>query len=872
MYRRLVMTSVGLLALILAHKMALIYQIQPGISLWFPPSGVAIALTFWFGPYGILLTGVASLLMSRFWGLDGWEQLISLVDVIEPLLAWLLYRRFNQGSLKFSSLKDAAIFTFTVPIAASAFLAVVGSLAWVAVGKMPAATLTQNIPHWWLGNAIGVMAITPTALLVLTPYLQSRGWLANAEPSDPTLNALHSQQSRRYILEISIIILLCVAIAILTVTQTHQTSFKFQQLSFLSFVPVLWAASRFGVTSGMVISTFCVLVTLFCYLIVYPNATLMPQFPVPPEVLHVHKLSLFVQCAVGLLVGTAITERAKSHIALAVERVRLGEYQARAALTEKLIQLNDSLVETNVQLEASNRDKDELLKREHSLRQRLANILESMTDAFIAVNHDWQITYVNQQAVKITGLGSEKLLGNNFWRQWPGAENTTFEREYRRALNDGIPVHFEAFCEADQKWFEAHAYPSEDGLGIFFRNITRRKQAEVEREHLLTREQAARADAEKANRLKDEFLAVLSHELRTPLNPILGWASLIKMYKYQGEKLLHGLDIIERNAKLQIQLIEDLLDVSRIQQGKMVLNIQPVNLVNTIMAALETMHLALEAKNIQVKTFFHENIGLVAGDGARLQQIVWNLLSNAVKFTPPGGKIEVKLEQVDTDAVIQVKDNGKGISQEFLPHVFEYFRQGDGTITREFGGLGLGLAIVKNLTELHGGIVDVESLGEGEGAKFTINLPLMSEQPKIAKKCEKLHNYSNLSGLRILVVDDDKDTGEFLTIMLANLGASVTAVHSAGEALERIAQSPPDLLLSDIAMPGIDGYMLIRLIRTMPPEKGGKIPAIALTAFAGEMNQKQALDAGFQMHLAKPVELGKLLSATTELLELGVRS
>ncbi|MBD2213684.1 MASE1 domain-containing protein [Nostoc linckia FACHB-104] len=871
MYRRLVMTFVGLLALILAHKMALIYQIQPGISLWFPPSGVAIALTFWFGPYGILLTGVASLLMSRFWGLDGWEQLISLVDVIEPTVAWLLYRRFNQGSLKLNSLKDAAIFTLSVPIVASACLAVVGSLAWVAVGKMPAATLAQNIPHWWLGNAIGVMAITPTALLVLTPYLQYRGWLPNLEASDSSLNAVNFQQSRRYILEIGIIILFCVAIAILTVTQTHQTSFKFQQLSFLSFVPVLWAASRFGVTSGMLISTFCVLVTLFCYLIVYPNATLMSQFPVPPEVLHVHKLSLLVQCAVGLLVGTAITERAKSHIALAVERVRLGEYQARAALTEKLIQLNDSLVETNVRLEESNQEKDELLKREHSLRQRLANILESMTDAFIAVNHDWQITYVNQQAVKITGLGSDQLLGKNFWRQWPGAENTTFEWEYRRALNDGVPVHFEAFCEADNKWFEAHAYPSEDGLGIFFRNITRRKQAEVEREDLLTREQAARADAEKANRLKDEFLAVLSHELRTPLNPILGWASLIKMYNYQGEKLLQGLDIIERNAKLQIQLIEDLLDVSRIQQGKMVLNIQPVNLVNTITAALETMHLALEAKNIQVKTFFQENIGLVAGDGARLQQIVWNLLSNAVKFTPPGGEIEVQLEQIDTDAVIQVKDNGKGISHEFLPHVFEYFRQGDGTITREFGGLGLGLAIVKNLTELHGGSVRVESLGECKGAIFTINLPLMPEQPKIVKKCEKLQNYSSLSGLHILVVDDDRDTGEFLTIMLENLGASVTAVNSAGEALEIIAQSPPDLLLSDIAMPGIDGYMLIRLIRTMPPEKGGKIPAIALTAFAGEMNQKQALAAGFQMHLAKPVELGKLLSATTELLELGVR-
>lgn len=871
MRKRLVITFLGLLALVLAHQIALIYQIQPGISLWFPPSGVAIALTFWLGPYGILLTGLASFLMAPFWGLHGWEQIIGITDGIEPFIAWLLYRRVKQGSLRLNNLRDAAIFTLTVPMAASATLAVVGSLAWVAVGKMSLASLTQSIPNWWLGNAMGVMAITPTALLIFTPFFQSMGWLNNDESADSCLNAVNFPHSRRFILEISTIILFCVAIAILTVTQTQQTHFRFQQLSFLGFVPVLWAAIRFGVTSGMLISTFCVLVTLFCYLIVYPDTILIDKFLLPGEVLHVHKLSLLVQCAVALLVGTAITERAKSQVALAVERVRLGEYQARAKLSEKLIYLNDSLVETNIRLEEFNREKDELLKREQSLRQRLANILESMTDAFIAVNQDWQITYINQQAVKIIGVDSGKLLGKNFWEQLPESQGTPFEQEYRRAFTEGIPVHFEAFCERDCKWFEAHAYPAEDGLGIFFRNITRRKQAEVEREQLLSREQAARAEAEKANRLKDEFLAVLSHELRTPLNPILGWTSLIKMYKYEGEKLFKGLEIIERNAKLQIQLIEDLLDVSRIQQGKMVLNIQPVNLVKTITAALETMQLALEAKNIQLKTFLNPNIGLVAGDAARLQQIVWNLLSNAVKFTPSGGKIEVSLEQVDSHAVIQVKDNGKGISLDFLPFVFEYFRQADGTITREFGGLGLGLAIVRHLTELHGGTVQVASQGEGKGATFTVNLPLMPEQPTTSANIQALNNYENLAGLRILVVDDDRDTGEFITIMLENLGASVTAVTSAGEALEIIAKSRPDLLLSDIGMPGIDGYMLIRLIRAMPAEQGGKIPAIALTAFAGEMNQKQALAAGFHMHLAKPIDLEKLLAATTEILGLGAR-
>ncbi|WP_339375784.1 MASE1 domain-containing protein [Calothrix sp. NIES-2098] len=867
MRRRLVITLLGLLALILAHKMALIYRIQPGVSLWFPPSGVAIALTFWLGPYGIVLTAIASFLMAPFWGLNGWEQLVGLLDGIEPLIAWLLYRRFSQGSLRLNSLRDAAIFTLSVPLAASATLAVVGSLAWVALGKMPADTLAQSIPHWWLGNAMGVMAITPTALLVLTPYLQSWGWFPKSETADPTLNALIFQKPRRFAGEISIIILLCVAIAALTVAETNNKTFRFQQLSFLSFVPVLWAASRFGVTSGMLISSLCVFVTLFFYLVAYPNAILLPEIPVPPEVLHVHKLSLLVQCAVALLVGTAITQRAKIQVALAVERVRLGEYQARAELSEQLIQLNNSLVETNARLEESNRDKDEWLYREQALRQRLVNILEGMSDAFIAVNRDWQITYVNRQAAKITDLEPQKLIGKNFWQQWPNSKGTQFEREYLRAFTEAIPVHFEAFCESGNQWFEVHAYPAEDGLGIFFRNITERKQAEVEREQILEREQAARTEAETANRIKDEFLAVLSHELRTPLNPILGWATLLKTEKFQrGEKLLRAVETIERNAKLQIQLIEDLLDISRIQQGKMVLNIQPLNIVHIIEAALETMHLALEAKNIQIKTSFNRPICLVCGDAARLQQIVWNLLSNAVKFTPSGGQVEVRLEQVDTYAVIQVQDNGKGISSEFLPHVFEYFRQADGKSNRQFGGLGLGLAIVRHLAELHGGCVQAQSQGEGEGATFTVKLPLMVEPPQINQDNRDCNNSLNLAGLRLLVVDDDIDTDELLTVMLEDLGASVTAVTSAGEALEIIAKSPPDLLLSDIGMPGIDGYMFIRLIRAMPPEKGGDIPAIALTAYAGEINQKKALAAGFQMHLAKPVALEELLKVTAQIL------
>ncbi|BAB74974.1 MASE1 domain-containing protein [Anabaena sp. FACHB-709] len=866
MRRWLMISLLGLFALVIAHGMALIYRIQPGVSLWFPPSGVAIALTFWFGPCGIILTGLASFLMSPFWGLHGWERLIALVDIIEPLSAWLLYRRLWKGSRTINTLKDATLFTVSAPLVACATLAIIGSVCLVAIGKMPLASLSSNIPHWWLGNAIGVMAIAPTALLVFTPYFQSQGWLHPTESLNSGFVSQNFHPSRCLLLEFSAILLLCLAIATLTVAETNQNGFKLQQLSFLGFVPVLWAATRFGVTSGMLTSSFCVLVTLFAYLVAYPKAMYLATFPVQAEVLHVHKLSLLVQCAVSLFVGIAITERSSIQVELAVEKVRRGEYQTRAELSEKLIQLNESLVAINDCLEESHREKDELLQREQALRSRLSNILSSMTDAFIAVNRDWDITYCNHQAAKIQDLEPEDLIGKNYWEQWTRTKGTDFEREYRRSLAENIPVHFEILYELWDMWLEVHAYPSEDGLGIFFRNITERKQAEQEREYLLMREQIARGEAERANRLKDDFLAVLSHELRTPLNPILGWATLLKKRNLEEATRRRGIETIERNAKLQIQLIEDLLDVSRIQQGKLSLNIQSVNLVHTIEEALETVRLAIEAKSIHIKTALGVNVGMVAGDAARLQQIIWNLLANAIKFTPPAGQIQVVLERVNNSAQIQIQDNGKGISSEFLPYVFEYFRQADGTITRQFGGLGLGLAIVKHLTELHGGTVKAESAGEGMGAIFTVNLPLMLNAPQKVPQVGQPDNTWSLGGLYILVVDDDVDTGEFLTLMLEQSGAEVTAVTSAGEALEVIARTKVDLLLSDIGMPGIDGYMLMQLIRAMPSAKGGKIPAIALTAYAGEINQKQALAAGFQLHLVKPVEAEKLLQGISEVL------
>ncbi|BAY38370.1 multi-sensor hybrid histidine kinase [Nostoc sp. NIES-2111] len=395
-------------------------------------------------------------------------------------------------------------------------------------------------------------------------------------------------------------------------------------------------------------------------------------------------------------------------------------------------------------------------------------------------------------------------------------------------------------------------------------DVTEQRQAQAELARSLEAEQAARADAEVANRIKDEFLAVLSHELRTPLSPILGWSKLLQSGKLDEAKTAQALSVIERNANLQSQLIEDLLDISRILQGKLALNVVAVDLATIIESAMETVRLAAQAKSIQIH-YTLEPVGQVSGDPARLQQVVWNLLSNAVKFTPEGGRVDVRLEQHNSFARIIVTDTGKGIRADFLPHVFDYFRQADATTTRKFGGLGLGLAIVRYLVELHGGMVEVESLGEGQGATFTVWLPLLSNQFQAGQNQQSSQSSMNLSGVKVLIVDDDRDTREFLAFVLAEAEATVLLAANASEAYSALISNQPDVLISDIGMPDMDGYMLMRQVRALPPEQGGQIPAIALTAYAGEINQQQALKVGFQQHISKPVDPDILIAAIASL-------
>lgn len=414
-------------------------------------------------------------------------------------------------------------------------------------------------------------------------------------------------------------------------------------------------------------------------------------------------------------------------------------------------------------------------------------------------------------------------------------------------------------------------------IGVNF-DITERKQSDEERNRLLQAEQAARAEAEAVNRIKDEFLATLSHELRSPLNAMLGWLTLLRTRELDPATVERALETVERNARAQAQLVEDLLDVSRIIRGQLQLAIAPVRLHTVIEAALDTVRPAADAKNIHLHTQLDTTISPTLGDYNRVQQIIWNLLTNAIKFTPNGGAVKIGLKQLDNCAQITVADTGKGISTEFLPYVFERFRQADSSITRSYGGLGLGLAIVRHLVELHGGTVCVFSDGEGKGATFTVTLPLRAIEPdNRARPYAPLDTYPRpslnakpaLEGLTVLVVDDETDARELLVHILQGVGATVVAVASAEDAIAQLSalqsSSRFDLLVSDIGMPHEDGYTLLRRLRSLPPDQGGQLPALALTAYARAEDRQAAYDAGFQAHLAKPVEPAQLVTAIATL-------
>lgn len=509
----------------------------------------------------------------------------------------------------------------------------------------------------------------------------------------------------------------------------------------------------------------------------------------------------------------------------------------------------------------------------------LEAIIESADDAIISKTLEGILTSWNKAAEHIFGYTAEEAVGNPVLMLIPEHLHDE-EKMILSRIRSGLRVeHYETIRKAkDGRLLNVSltVSPIKDdngtivGASKILRDITHQKRIEAEREALLRREKEARAQAELASRAKDEFLGLLSHELRTPLNSILGWTRILSTHRLEPEAMQQALETIDRNAKLQARLIDDMLDVSRIISGKLRLDAQPVDLTSVINGAVETLRPAAEAKQIKMYVTLDFGTGSVLGDPVRLQQVVWNLVSNAVKFVQREGTVRVTLRRVNSHLEIQVSDNGPGIDEDFLPHVFERFRQGDSTPNKQFAGLGLGLSIVRHLVELHGGTVQAAN-GEEGGAVFTVRLPVMAVSRSIEQMNERIDEASvayagglsfdtppDLKGVKVLAVDDEPDARMLLRTLFEQCGAEVEICGSAQEALQMLDVFTPDILVSDIGMPGEDGYSLIKKIREADSTSIRRLPAVALTAFARTEDRFRALSAGYNMHVPKPVEPAEL--------------
>jgi len=599
--------------------------------------------------------------------------------------------------------------------------------------------------------------------------------------------------------------------------------------------------------------------------------------------------------------------------------------------------LNTALREARSQAQknarAAQQNYESLRQIQDSLRQseeRYRLLIEGVTNyAIFMLDPNGNFTSWNIGAERILGYQEAEIIGQPFERIFsPEAiERGQPQQVLRKAITEGFSKENRWHIRKDGTFFWAHCVitPLRDengnlrGFSKIMQDITERKQAEEEKEQLLLREQAARAvseaaqsAAEAANRSKDEFLAIVSHELRTPMTAIIGWAGMLQTGALDEAKVSLALEIIERNANLQMQLIEDLLDISRIVRGELSLSIDLVDLVEVITTAIEVVQSLANAKNIQIETILDTSIEKISGDSDRLQQVVLNLLTNAIKFTPNDGRVKVRLSKevgnrewacrersrtgvgsgeefseppIPNYVQIQVSDTGQGISADFLPHVFERFCQADSSHTRSNKGLGLGLAIAHHVVELHGGTIQAQSQGIGQGATFTVKLPILEESRGAALRLRSVSEEQGsrgtgennlhfspqspipnpLTNLRVLVVDDEADVRQWITAVLEECGAKVSTFSSTRQALEALEELHPDVLVSDIGMPDEDGYTLMRKVREIEAERGGRIPAVALTGYARVEDYKEALAAGFQLHVAKPVRAAELIAVVASL-------
>lgn len=817
-------------------------SVHTNVSPVWPPTGFAIAAVLWLG-YRIspgitlgaflanLATGVSIATASA----------ISIGNTLEAVSAAFLIHRFIGYHSPFDRAKDVLKFVFIAGLLSTTVSATIGNLSLCLSGAAYWDNFGSLWLTWWLGDSAGALVVAPLLLI----WIEKR----------------YGQWLYQRFLEASLLfLLLCIAAAsiFLDLFFIKGTNYPLEHLT----IPfLLWAAFRFGqrgaATSVNILSGIAVLGTIKG---LGPFARQNPN-----ESLLLLQVFVAAVTVTALILAAVVSERKRAE-----EALRESEKRFR--------QLAENINEV---FWISDPHKPEMLYISPGYEQIWGRICESL--------YERPASYLES----IHPSDRERVLAA--LQKQVGGEYT--DEEYRVERPDG------SIC-----WVRDRAFPIKDESGKVYRvagiaeNITERKQAEEEREQLLAREkaarieaeqaqklsvellqreQAARADAEVANRAKDQFLATISHELRTPLNAILGWAGLLRTGKLDKATSAQGLEAVERNAKAQTHLINDILDVSRIVTGKLRLEVCPVDLAEIVQAAVNVIRPAATAKEISLNVTLDPRAGPITGDPDRLQQIMWNLLSNAVKFTPKGGQVQVRLERLNSHVEISVSDTGIGISADFLPHVFDSFRQADSSYTRTHSGLGLGLAIVRNLVELHGGTVEAFSDGADRGASFKVKLPLIAphdskQSPTDVMELERKQptasatasfNYvSTLEGMRLLVVDDDTDARNLLSIILSQCGAKVTTVANAADALDSLKQLRPDLMISDIEMPREDGYDLIYKVRSSPNESIARIPALALSAHARAEDQLRALSTGYDAHVAKPVEPYELVAVIARLI------
>jgi signal transduction histidine kinase/integral membrane sensor domain MASE1/CheY-like chemotaxis protein len=814
------------------------------------PTGIGIAALLIWGLSMAPAVWLGAFLANAPFDVPVWTAgAIATGNMLEAVAAAVLLARVPRFDWRLQKLNDALAFIVLAAGAATAVSATIGVTTLCAAGLQPWDRFGEVWRSWWLGDAVGALVVAPA---LLTAPL----WMRRPRP-----NVLEA-------------VALVASAALVTHVVFGLSGARYHPVEFVIFPFVIAGAMR----GGLPLTSLVVFVASAVSIASTARGT--GPFAGP----HVHDSLVLLQVFMGVLAGTGLV--------------------LTGAIAER---------ETGARRRMAAARVGEVLGAARDLRAASGPMLEA-----ICTTLHWQVGALwlldqQQQCLRCEEVWSEAPLETSpfvtrtreltlskgiglpgrIWtsRQPAWIVNVVTDTNFPRAAVAreaglhgafGFPILLDTEVLGIIEFFNATVVPPDPDLlqtmstvgnqvGQFIgrkREELAAQQAEHERERLLVLEAAARSEAEAANRAKDEFLATLSHELRTPLNAIVGWTRLLVDGVLDPSSTRHALDVIERNAQLQSQLVADILDVSRIVSGKVRLDIRPVELRTVIGAALDAIRPLADARQVQLRPALGAAPRVMHGDPERLQQVVWNLLSNAVKFSAAGGVVDVELDSTGQGvARIRVADSGAGIEPEFLPHVFERFRQADGSLSRQHGGLGLGLAIVKHLVELHGGTVRAESGGQGKGAAFTVELPAGAPAPAHGggELAAPLVAADVLEERHVLIVEDHDDSRELTAAMLLASGARVTAAASAREALERLEDSRPDVLVSDISMPGGDGYALIREVRRRDAASGRHLPAVALTAYASARDRELAIAAGFDHHLAKPVTREILVAAVLAL-------